>query len=153
MRRVLNKVWTADAIAEAMRRWHAEHGEPPKFEEWRRATPFQPNATTVQTVFGSWNAGVSYAGFKPRPRQRPYKGWTREQIIDEIFRFRFEHGRLPRCLDWWSPGEGRPSSRQVRRVFGSWNGAIVAAGYKPTKAYRCDQGYRAVAAGVTKAAA
>jgi hypothetical protein len=33
--------------------------------------------------------------------------------------------------DWEQAGENHPSRQTVARVFGSWNAAIAAAGYRP----------------------
>ncbi len=42
-----------------------------------------------------------------------------------------QHSRPPFTSDWDQAGENHPSRQTVARVFGSWNEAIVAAGYTP----------------------
>lgn len=76
---------------------------------------------------------------------QPY--WTQERIIRCIRRFAEKHGRAPTAHEW-SRGRrryrrksgstlaanrrsDRPSLQTVFNVFGSWNAALVAAGYPP----------------------
>ncbi len=61
-------------------------------------------------------------------RNAPYKfkiKYTRNQLINEIKAFRKKVGRIPTKREFynhWQP---------FRRVFGSWNKAILASGFKP----------------------
>lgn len=64
--RVARPVWSARAIAEAIRAWAAEHGKQPSSDEWRRAGAGRPCTGTVIHVFGSWSEGIRAAGFEPR---------------------------------------------------------------------------------------
>lgn len=68
--------WTEEAIANAIRRWHAEHGRPPLLEDWRRGGRDHPSATTVQRRFGSWNAAIEAAGFASRPPGVTMTHWS-----------------------------------------------------------------------------
>lgn len=135
-------VWTRDAITAAARAWALEHGAAPSAFDWRRATPTHPNESTVRRMFGTWNQMISAAGFEPRPAKRPLHGWTRRQVENAIYIWRWRHGRLPGCDDWPVTSEEHPSFRQVIDMYGSWNAAIVAAGYEPVRRYRSDDGYR-----------
>lgn len=147
------RYWTRDRIADAVRAWVARYGRQPKYNQWRTATPSTPSSTTVQDRFGSWSAGMRYAGFEPRRQGREADEWTREGALKAIYQHMFDHGRRPTSDEWHTAGKGRPTSKQVKRLFGSWNAAIVAAGYTPDRLHRSVHGYRAVMAGVTKAAA
>jgi len=76
------KVWTREALVDAIRRWAALHDEPPAFPDWapararannddERAIRWEnddrwPYATTVVAEFGTWNAGIEAAGFNSR---------------------------------------------------------------------------------------
>lgn len=82
------------------------------------------------------------AGLRPRPKGNSAE-WTRAEVLEAIFSFRFREGRLPTTRDWVLSAPDRPSASQVKRLFGSWNAAIVAAGYKPTVSYRDVHGYHA----------
>lgn len=61
-------VWTEAAIIDAICRWAAGHdGVPPRSLDWcPPVPPGYPSAETVSRVFGTFNAGVRAAGFKPR---------------------------------------------------------------------------------------
>jgi hypothetical protein len=76
--------------------------------------------------------------------QHETRRWTPEALIEEVKRFAEQYGRPPRELDWnprpsnvvrrrgWvPPDETWPSSALAGREFGSWNGMIAAAGFRP----------------------
>lgn len=65
-----------------MRAWFLTYGEPPRVSDWNtsRANPEQsarfrrlysrghvPRASLVYARFGSWNAAIAAAGYRPRP--------------------------------------------------------------------------------------
>jgi hypothetical protein len=71
-------------------------------------------------------------------RRSPTRRWTRKELVDALRRWAQLEGRAPTSTDWRS-GEGGcerwqreyprwPSVNQVEREFGSWNGALKAAG-------------------------
>lgn len=148
--------WSRQAILAAATKWNTQHGRPPTSKQWANANPHHPAQSTVWKMFGSWNEMLAEAGFRPRPNnwQKALK-FSREQIIHEILEFKFSHGRLPTYREFSAPDPNRrrPSSRTIERVFGSWNGALVAAGYDPPFARRSAKSYRASISAVTKAAA
>ncbi len=57
--------------------------------------------------------------------------WTPDTIVYAITLWHRRHNRLPLRREWEKAGEDHPSNMTVRRVFGSWNEAIHAAGFKP----------------------
>ena len=70
------------------------------------------------------------------------KRWTREEVLAEIKEWNLRHGEPPRANQWrgvagmsphpdWSPGGDFPSTTTVYKMFGGWNEAILAAGFKP----------------------
>lgn len=71
--------------------------------------------------------------------------WTREEAIGAILLWLREEGQPPKYVDW-TPSRGRvrdsvlrghwPTGRQIIRLFGSWNGAMKAAGIKPRPPWR-----------------
>lgn len=145
--------WTRTRIIEACRAWNEKHGAPPRRIEWTKAAPEHPANRTAVAVFGSWNEMIFAAGFVPRRGPRDCK-WTREMVLEAFYVWRYENGRLPTFHDWTRKHDPRfPSSMVVRRIFGTWNGGIIAAGYEPAKSMRSKTSYRASMAAVTKAAA
>jgi hypothetical protein len=123
---------TAEEIVAALRAWTAEHGAPPRQEDWsdasaiwREAWPRWPGASTVHRVYGSWNGALGAAGL---PTHR--YAWTREEALERLAAWARAHGRAPVIADARAdpsvPGLG---SCQLR--FGSWNAALRAAGLSP----------------------
>lgn len=75
------KRWTREAIIELIQKWAEKYGEPPRFNDWfvKAKTEWKfgevskrtwPYSYTVVWMFGSWNAAIEAAGFKPRPLRR-----------------------------------------------------------------------------------
>jgi hypothetical protein len=56
-------------------------------------------------------------------------GWTRDQIVAAIQAWAERTGQPPTANEWRQQRPSRPTTRRVIRVFGSWNAAIVAAGF------------------------
>lgn len=146
------EVWTREAIVDALREWTAKHGRPPGSREWRKAGPGHPSSVTVRAKFPTFDAARRQAGLVFL-RCNQAGEWTRQDIIAAIFRWTFVHGELPRAEEWHVSVDGYPTEWWVRREFGTWNAAIVAAGYEPRCPRRSKRGYRAVMAATTKAAA
>jgi hypothetical protein len=70
------RVWTAEAVLDAICRYAAEHGRPPGANEWRKADPVNgyPAASSVYNARGDhgipfprWADAIEAAGF-PRPQ-------------------------------------------------------------------------------------
>ncbi len=57
--------------------------------------------------------------------------WTQELIVYALDLHHRQHLRLPTKREWERAGENHPSLMTVRRVFGSWNAAVAAAGFRP----------------------
>lgn len=139
-------LWTPEAIVAALVAWGRDHdGRGPAEREWRRAGKGHPATQTVREVFGSLSVAFWLAGLEAPERVNTLGVWTRDEIVGAIYLWRFDTGRLPRAHEWARPRPGFPASATVRRHFGSWNAAIVAAGYEPTHARRSRASYRQVA--------
>jgi hypothetical protein len=57
--------------------------------------------------------------------------WTHDTIVYAITLWYRKHDRTPLMDEWVQAGENHPSRQTVRRVFGSWNAAMIAAGFHP----------------------
>lgn len=145
-------MWPREQILEAFRAWTEKHGRPPTSPEWERAGRDHPCRRTVKETFGSFAAGRAAAGIEFR-RKNHAGDWTREQVVDAVVQWRFTYGRLPRRIEWDIPPVGFPSAHRVDRLFGSWSGALIAAGYRPNHARLSDAEARARMSVVTRAAA
>ena len=56
--------------------------------------------------------------------------WDRETILYAIELWVRRYGAVPAARDWDRAGDDHPSRQTVQRVFGRWNRAIGAAGYR-----------------------
>ena len=119
-------LWTPTAIIDALRAWAYTHGRSPTSRDWKKSGLAHPSSVRVYSVFGSWPTALEAAGLTPRGNE-----WNRSNVKDAIFRFRFEHGRLPKTRDWRNASDQYPCETTVRKLFGTWNAAIAAAGYEP----------------------
>ena len=96
----MKRVWSDEAILEAIKSFYVEFGRPPAVNDWnpakaarlghweRRALYQQrrvdwPHASVVQRAFGSWSAAIEAAGLQPRERGKP-RGMNAE-IAAEIY--------------------------------------------------------------------
>lgn len=138
------KTWTPKLIVAAIQEWAEIHGQPPTRDMWRgKSKPSErgrwPSANSVDRNFGSWNAAIAAAGFEPRAqgenRRKVYpkrkREWTPEEIIALIQQETHEQGLPPALAEWRGRSEERPDPREVAAIFGSWNDAIIAAGFVP----------------------
>lgn len=127
-----NRLWTREAVIDAIQRWAAEHGRPPSASQWTRSEDGHPAGGSVYrstsntwAPFASWADAIEAAGF-PRPK---YHRWTPEKIIECIQRFHAEHGRLPYVEEWRIATDNNPTYMTVKHHFGSWNKGMLAAGF------------------------
>lgn len=114
----------ADAIR-VLQAWAADLGHPPAARMGKRAgAPIF--ASTVEELFGSWNAGIEAAGLPVQKPGRP-KAMTPEEVIAALQAWADELDRTPTYRE--ATGPGVPvTSGMVERRFGSWTAGIEAAG-------------------------
>ena len=133
-----HRLWDEGAIIAAMRRWSADHGGQPTARDWLLGGhDGYPSVEAVQRIFGSWNNGVSAAGFDPLPPgRRTPEGqervrlaalkWTKEKITS-LVRDEFSISGVAASVRI-IPG---PVVAAAIREFGSWPAACYHAGVKP----------------------
>lgn len=126
-------------LLERLQRFYVEHDRPPMLSELR---PPLPSRGSLRHTFGSVDEAFRQAGFQHRSR-RPYRTWTRTQLVEELLIAFEELGREPRALDfvpshhrnkanramteWWKRRR-RPHLKSFVDHFGSFNAAMIAAG-------------------------
>jgi hypothetical protein len=55
--------------------------------------------------------------------------WSPERIRTALQHDAERRGRPPTAREWERKARGRPTRRMVAKVFGSWNAALVDAGF------------------------
>jgi hypothetical protein len=140
--------WTRETIIYAFELWHRRHLCSPTVAEWRLAGESHPSVTTVRTVFGSWNSAIAAAGLRPRRPGEARRGgrvdtvgradsaavrWPVATVVTRLRAWAEEHGRPPTLEEWRRASARHPSAATVRRLFGTWNAALVAAGFEPRR--------------------
>jgi hypothetical protein len=90
---------------------------------------------------GDYVAPAEQAQVVPIQQERSRNTWTPERIIAAIHAWHRSRGRPPGAHEWAARTAACwPAPQTVARHFGSWNAAIVAAGYES----RTVGGYRRV---------
>ena len=138
--------WTRETIIYAFELWHRRYLCSPTVAEWRRAGSDNPSATTVRQrvrlVEQRGQGGRAAAAAAGRGSQdgharrssgrRPsaVTRWPPPRVVERLQAWAHEHGRPPTLEEWRRAGARHPSAATVRRLFGSWNAALVAAGFE-----------------------
>jgi len=118
--------WSDQEIIAALHRFAEREGRAPIEGDWQTNGADHPHAGTVKDHFGSWRAGLAAAGLTCDREE-----WDRERILEAIHRFARRHGRAPSSEEWCLKGpERNPTAAVVRRHFGSFTGALAAAGFE-----------------------
>lgn len=110
-------------LLEGLRAWACAHGAAPTVREWV-AGGASPSASTLRHRFGSWNAALAKAGLGGRTARTHLAD---EELVEALRRRVAESGTVPTLGEWRVAGAG-PSDSTFRRRFGSWRGALRAAG-------------------------
>ena len=131
------KRWSEQELVAAVRRWVRLEGRVPTQADWRPVRlggakrweaefPEWPPASASRIVFGSWNQMLEAAGVEVN-----HPSWTPDEILAALRAYAGEFGKSPakQELEW--PPTGYPSSRTVRRHFGSFTAGLKAAGLEP----------------------
>ncbi len=120
-----HRSWTANAVLVAIRERH-ERGLP--LAGVGREDPSL--YAVARRLFGGWQHAVCAAGLAPPPPEP----LTAEQILQTIRTWRLRGLSLKRL-----PGQEPRVYRAARRVFGSWQRALQAAGVDPEIRRRWDR--------------
>ena len=84
--------------------------------------------STIHRRFGSWNAGITAAGFDPRPAESRV---STAALIDELQRLGDEREQVPTREGMDT--DGAYGSSTYKNRFGSWGNALEAAGFEPRR--------------------
>lgn len=101
-------------------------GKTPTFHQMKTLSRSQnlPHPKTIQERFGSWENAISIAGLSSN------KYYEKDFLVKEIERFIAEHKHIPSTNEFRF-SEGYPGVKAYKRLFGSFNNALVELGYTP----------------------
>jgi hypothetical protein len=119
------QIWSKERIVRAIRRHH-DAGEDLLSAEFKRAHRQLYSAACAKRYFGSWRRAVEAAGLDYE-RIRGQHFWSREKIIAKIR----ELHAAGKPLNWSTINKHHPGlyrAARRRENFGSWRGALRAAG-------------------------
>jgi predicted GIY-YIG superfamily endonuclease len=83
------------------------------------------SCSEVARVFGTFNAGLRAAGLA----LNKINGWKRDELIVQLKDYFKQHGRPP-TANAWVADRRTPNFPAFKRVFGTWNNALKAAGFE-----------------------
>ncbi len=134
--------WSKEEVVGAVRKWVRLEGRAPTTLDWRPVRfggaerweadfPAWPPASVGHLMFGGWNRLLEAAGVGVN-----HPSWKPEEILAALRAYAEHFGKPPakQELEW--PPTGYPSSRTVRRHFGSFTAGLRAAGLEPRGAKR-----------------
>jgi hypothetical protein len=98
-------------------------GKTPSSRDYRKYK-IKPSITVVQNLFGSWSSALEQANLKPITIIK----YSKEDVITAIISYYKINGKIPGYNDLSNPG-----STTAEKHFGSWNKAIIAAGFTPNE--------------------
>ncbi len=126
--------WSREEVLAAVRKWVRLEGRAPTSSDWRPVRfggsqrwetefPDWPPTSVGGIMFGGWSQLLEAAGVDVN---KP--SWEPDEILAALRAYAEEFGKSPakQELEW--PPTGYPSSRTVRRHFGSFTAGLRAAG-------------------------
>lgn len=101
-------------------------GKVPTFHEMKKisVTHNLPHPKTIQCRLGSWENALAAAGLNSN------KYYEKDYLVKEIERFINENNHIPSTNEF-RYSKGYPGIKAYKRIFGSFNNALVELGYTP----------------------
>jgi Homing endonuclease associated repeat/Helix-turn-helix domain of resolvase len=136
----IQRGWNQETVRAAIRAWTAEHGRAPSYHEWtpcrsypgvwEAESPRWPSAAVVCDVYADhrspWNAALVDAGAPIR-----FRRWSDDSIRAALADFWTHTGRAPGPADLGTTQWSGPTSRTLRRRYGSPEAAWETLGPVP----------------------
>ena len=120
------QIWSDEDIIGAILVGKEILGKTPTFHQMKvlHKTHNLPHPKTAQERFGSWENAIATAGLQSN------KYYDKDFLVKEIERFMEEYGHVPSTNEFRAT-KGYPSVKGYKRLFGSFNSALVELGYTP----------------------
>lgn len=135
-----------DFLLNELKRFYKENGRVPTSSEFDKANTGYPSRKTYSKYFGSFNNALILAGFTPKnntnPKAKPMpdgvKEYNKENLRYFFFKFIDEFGKVPTVKEM-EKAKGYPTRQAYRKVFGSWNQAMIEFGFEPRNMQYTDE--------------
>lgn len=120
------KIYTDDDLIAALQIAKAVLGKTPTFDSMKKIAKAHnlPHPVTLQKRFGSWENSLMVAGMQSN------QYYARDFLVAEIERFIEEYEHVPSTNEF-RYAKDYPGIKAYRRIFGSFNNALVELGYTP----------------------
>ncbi|CAI6330960.1 homing endonuclease associated repeat-containing protein [Bacillus subtilis] len=120
--------YTEEELLEILREAEKKLGRAPKFTEIKQRQ-------TIVNHFGTFNAGLKAAGLTLNREGSKTTPYTKEQLIEVLCKMASELGRTPKSKEV-------PQLEAIKRCFGSFNNALMAAGLPLNSKYTSKNPYK-----------
>lgn len=125
------KKYSRQQMIEKLQELEKEKGKIPEEKDLVN-NPKYPSFGTYINEFVTWNNALIEAGFEPN--KRGYDAYhTKETCIKDIQQWTNKHNGIPPISTDFNDNPKYPSRSTIQKLFGTWNNAIIAAGFKPNK--------------------
>lgn len=127
-----NRKWSAQAVCEEIRQWHAD--EKPLYSHFVRKN-FQELLAAGIRYYGSWKSAVEASGIEYEDVRR-YQNWSKELIVKKIQELYQEGVDLSFRSMMLSKYNSMVYAAIRPNHFGNWKNALESAGLAPAEIYR-----------------
>jgi hypothetical protein len=108
--------------------FYKEHNKTPSTRDFNSSN-YYPNSITYKRNFGSWNTALELAGL-PIKQRKPKVPYNKEYVVSSIKEYISKYKKIPTQKEF-DADKTFPSATTVVKYCGSWENAIVEAGYTP----------------------
>lgn len=121
-----------DILKKGVERYKKENGRIPYRRDWDILYKF-PCSRTYWKRFGSWNNAIKLIGENPIVGNDNEIKLSNEELAQLLRKWGDAHGNVPPLKRDFQQDEECPCVSVYIKRFGTWNNALVAAGYKRKK--------------------
>lgn len=125
--------YTKDELINELHRAFNDLGKIPTLNDMTPQNGYLSSAWYYK-YFGSFTKALEIAGFDVKPYS-----YSKEFLLNELHRYVEIYGKIPNIYDMKLASEF-PGVTAYVRIFGSWNNALIAAGYTPNLIHRKHDG-------------
>lgn len=117
-----------EQLLQLLKTYYKEHNKTPSTREFDSDSKY-PNTVTYKRHFGSWNNALELAGL-PLKQRRPKVSYNKDYMLTCIKAYVQKYNKIPTQVEF-NADKNFPSAVTVVKYCGSWEAAILEAGYTP----------------------